>query len=106
MKKIISLSFFASVWLIAGNNYLQAQEMYQVSNTSLQEEMLKPAYHYEYIPDFTYSEVEERVRQMETDMSFELNERVFSFINYFVVRNREYTKMVLQRKDIYFPMFE
>lgn len=106
MKKIISLSFFASVWLIAGNNYLQAQELYQVSNTSLQEEMLKPAYHYEYIPDFTYSEVAERVRQMETDMPFELNERVFSFINYFVVRNREYTKMVLQRKEIYFPMFE
>jgi membrane-bound lytic murein transglycosylase D len=39
-------------------------------------------------------------------MPFELNDRIFSFIQYFTVRNREYTKMVLARKDQFFPLFE
>lgn len=69
------------------------------------EEVL-PNYHYEYIPDFTYQEVNERIKAMKTEMPFELNERIFSFIQYFTVRNRDYTKMVLARKDIYFPLFE
>ncbi|OOG68620.1 transglycosylase SLT domain-containing protein [Algoriphagus sp. A40] len=69
-------------------------------------EEIQPNYHYEYIPDFTYEEVDQRIKAMKTEMPFELNERIFSFIQYFTVRNREYTKMVLARKDIYFPLFE
>ncbi|HSF54911.1 MAG TPA: transglycosylase SLT domain-containing protein [Algoriphagus sp.] len=69
-------------------------------------EEIQPNYHYEYIPDFTYEEVDQRIKAMKTDMPFELNERIFSFIQYFTVRNRDYTKMVLARKDIYFPLFE
>ncbi|WP_162417293.1 lytic transglycosylase domain-containing protein [Cyclobacterium roseum] len=65
-----------------------------------------PYYDYEYIPDFTYEEVEKRVSEMETDMPFELNETIFAFINYFTVRNRDYTRMVLARQDMYFPMFD
>lgn len=65
-----------------------------------------PNYHYEYIPDFTYVEVDQRVKAMKTDMPFELNERIFSFIQYFTVRNRDYTKMVLARKEKYFHLFE
>ncbi|RIW13685.1 LysM peptidoglycan-binding domain-containing protein [Algoriphagus lacus] len=65
-----------------------------------------PNYHYEYIPDFTYEEVDQRVKAMKTDMPFELNERIFSFIQYFTVRNRDYTKMVLARKEKYFHLFE
>lgn len=69
-------------------------------------EEIEPNYHYEYIPDFTYEEVEQRIKAMKTDMPFELNERIFSFIQYFTVRNRDYTKMVLARKDRFFPLFE
>ena len=71
----------------------------------ISEEVL-PNYHYEYIPDFTYEEVDQRVKAMKTDMPFELNERIFSFIQYFTVRNRDYTKMVLARKEKYFHLFE
>lgn len=63
-------------------------------------------YHYEYIPDFTYEEVNQRIKAMKTDMPFELNDRIFSFIQYFTVRNRDYTKMVLARKEKFFPLFE
>jgi membrane-bound lytic murein transglycosylase D len=82
------------------------QELFEINNASIEEEMIVPSYQFEYIPDFTYEEVAKRVRAMNTGMSFELNERIFSFINYFTVRNREYTKMVLERKETYFPLFE
>lgn len=72
----------------------------------LLEEKVLPNYHYEYIPDFTYSDIEKRVQAMDHEMGFELNDQVFSFIQYFTVRNREYTKMVLARKDLFFPLFD
>ncbi|WP_230981506.1 lytic transglycosylase domain-containing protein [Echinicola salinicaeni] len=70
------------------------------------EAVIEPVYDYEFIPDFTYEEVNDRVRKMDTGMPFELNETIFAFINYFTVRNREYSKMTLARKEIYFPLFE
>lgn len=82
-----------------------SQEEPLESAVLISEEIL-PNYHYEYIPDFTYAQVEQRIKKMKTGMPFELNEKIFSFIQYFTVRNRDYTKMVLERKDIYFPMFE
>jgi membrane-bound lytic murein transglycosylase D len=68
--------------------------------------VILPQYDYEYIPDFTYDQVKERIEAMETEMPFELNETIFSFIHYFTVRNRGYAKMILERKDTYLPLFE
>lgn len=34
------------------------------------------------------------------------NNTVYSFISYFAVRNREYSKMVLRRTEAFFPIFE
>lgn len=65
-----------------------------------------PNYHYEYIPDFTYSDIEKRVQAMEHEMEFELNDKIFSFVQYFTVRNRDYVKMVLARKEQFFPLFD
>ncbi|MCL6260323.1 LysM peptidoglycan-binding domain-containing protein [Aquiflexum sp. TKW24L] len=86
--------------------FAYSQELFGLNNATIEEETIAPIYHFEYIPDFTYEQVAKKVKAMDTNMPFELNERIFSFINYFVVRNREYTKMVIQRKNIYFPMFE
>lgn len=96
--------------LLAGILFLPAA-IAQDQVASLSEEeastaTVAPYYDYEYIPDFTYEEVEKRVAAMETDMPFELNETIFAFINYFTVRNRDYTRMVLARQDMYFPMFD
>ncbi|WP_026956736.1 LysM peptidoglycan-binding domain-containing protein [Algoriphagus vanfongensis] len=74
--------------------------------TDFSEEEIQPNYQYEYIPDFTYDEIDRRIKAMKTDMPFELNDRIFSFIQYFTVRNRDYTKMVLARKDHFWPMFD
>src|SRR5690606_40073806 len=70
------------------------------------EEVIMPMYDYEYIPDFTYDVVKHRIDAMSTEMPFELNETIFSFINYFTVRNRGYSRMILERKDTYLPLFE
>lgn len=70
------------------------------------EPLILPQYDYEYIPDFTYDQVKERIEAMDTEMPFELNETIFSFIHFFTVRNRDYSRMVLERKDTYLPLFE
>lgn len=85
---------------------VKAQDFDRLNNAKIEEQMIVPNYQFEYIPDFTYQEVAAKIKAMETDMPFELNEKIFAFINYFTVRNREYTKMVLQRQNLYFPLFE
>lgn len=83
------------------------QELQEFLNShQIKEEVVMPMHDFEHIPDFTYDEVKQRVDEMSTEMSFELNETIFSFINYFTVRNREYSKMILSRKDFYLPIFE
>lgn len=77
-----------------------------VAAAPLLDKEILPNYHYEYIPDFTYSDIEKRVQAMDHEMNFELNDKIFSFIQYFTVRNRDYTKMVLARKELYFPLFD
>ncbi|MFC4873386.1 lytic transglycosylase domain-containing protein [Negadavirga shengliensis] len=101
---------FFLIFLIGGLHlqHTSGQELSDFMNLGLRDkvETVEPYYDYEYIPDFTYNEVEKRVKGMKTDMPFELNETIFAFVNYFTVRNREYTRMVLARKEIYFPLFE
>ncbi len=83
-----------------------SQEDHQPASSLFTEEEVMPNYQYEYIPDFTYEEVNRRIKAMDVDMSFELNDRIFSFIQYFTVRNRDYTKMVMARKELFFPLFD
>ncbi|MCH7408321.1 transglycosylase SLT domain-containing protein [Belliella sp. DSM 111904] len=100
-----SLSMVLPTFLLCSMS-VHGQELYNLNTTGIQEEMIAPNYQYEYIPDFTFDEVAKKIRAMETDMPFELNDRIFSFINYFAVRNRDYTRMVLEREAVYFPMFD
>jgi membrane-bound lytic murein transglycosylase D len=106
MKKQIKNLVSAITLILLSQSIVIGQELFEVNSLPLSEETIAPNYQFEYIPDFTYAEVARKIKAMDTDMPFELNERIFAFINYFTVRNREYTRMVLQRQDIYFPMFE
>lgn len=106
MKKYFLRSFiFVILACMAPLTKTLSQESPLEESILLAEEVF-PNYHYEYIPDFTYEEVNQRIKAMKTDMPFELNDRIFSFIQYFSVRNRDYTKMVLARKEKFFPLFE
>jgi membrane-bound lytic murein transglycosylase D len=103
MKKI---SFPTAFLVVTYFLFFVANAHAQQATSDSPSGIVMPNYHYDYVPDFTYQEVATRIAGMDTEMPFELNDRVFSFIQYFTVRNREYMKMVLARKAAYFPMYE
>lgn len=61
---------------------------------------------YDFIPDVTYEEAGDRLSCIDSEIELNYNERVKSFIDYFTVRDRDYTRGVLARTNIYFPIFE
>ena len=65
------------------------------------------ALHFDYVPaDFTYEEVLARLVSIQKEIPLHFNDRVFAFVNYFVIKDRDYTRMVMRRKNLYFPLFE
>ncbi len=61
---------------------------------------------YDYIPDASYAEIEERLEAIEGTIPLHFNTRVKGFVDYFTVRDREYTREILNRKDHFFRLFE
>lgn len=61
----------------------------------------------EYIPgDDDPALIADRLSCIETTMPLTYNDRIHAFINYFTVKDREYTRMMMRRKNLYFPLFE
>jgi membrane-bound lytic murein transglycosylase D len=69
-------------------------------------------YHYlptelEYVPGDDHPQViEDRLTCLEKNIPLVYNEKIHAFINYFTVKDRAYTKMMMRREQLYFPMFE
>lgn len=64
-------------------------------------------YDQEFVPaDETPEVLTERLLALQKDVPLNYNEKVHGFINYFLIRDREHTRNVLRKKDIYFPLFE
>lgn len=62
---------------------------------------------YEYIPaDADFDLIKDRLSCIENEIPLNYNTRVHAFVNYFAVKDREYTKMIIRRKNVYFPLFE
>lgn len=77
-----------------------------VESDTLSEHLFFPDYSYEYVPDVPYELIEDRISCLETDITLTYNNRIKSFIDYFTVRDRAYTKLMIQRMNVYFPLFE
>jgi membrane-bound lytic murein transglycosylase D len=61
----------------------------------------------EYIPGDDHPHlIEDRLKCLERNMPLHYNDKIHAFINYFTVRDREYTRMIMRRKNLYFPLFE
>ena len=56
-------------------------------------------------PDNTYDEVADRMSCIENVVPLNFNERVMAFVQYFSVKNREYTSDIIKKKELYFPIF-
>lgn len=62
---------------------------------------------WEYIPgDDDPLILADRLRCIEKSIPLRYNEKIHGFINYFTVKDREYTRMIIQRMNLYFPLFE
>lgn len=68
--------------------------------------LFESSYAYDYIPDASYELIEDRLSCIDSEMPLTFNERVQSFVEYFAVRNRDYMREVIRRKNLYFPTFE
>jgi len=61
----------------------------------------------EYIPgDDDPALLRDRLACIEQTMPLTYNDKTHAFINYFTVKDREYTRMMMRRKNLYFPLFE
>ncbi len=62
---------------------------------------------FEFIPaEETPELVADRLSCLQQSIPLTYNNSVHGFINFFTIRNREYTRLMLRRKDLYFPLFE
>ncbi len=50
--------------------------------------------------------VQARLDSIKQTIPLTYNDRIHAFINYFTIKDRDYTRMVLSRTDRYFPLFE
>lgn len=57
-------------------------------------------------PEVHYELMEDRLKCVEGNIPLEFNARIKSFIDYFTIRDREYTKSVLANQQLFFPIFE
>ena len=60
----------------------------------------------EFIPEVEYNLVEDRLSCIQEEIPLNFNTRVQAFVEYFTIRDRGYTRNILQKKELYFPLFE
>ncbi len=72
----------------------------------IEEDLYTSPLMFDYIPDASYEEISKRMASIPSSVSLEMNDRVKIFVDYFTVREREYTRMVARKMNIYFPLFE
>ncbi|MEM9325768.1 MAG: LysM peptidoglycan-binding domain-containing protein [Bacteroidota bacterium] len=61
---------------------------------------------YDYVPDVSYEEIADRMSCLEATIPLHFNQKIKDFVDYFTIRNREYTRDIVSKKDIYFSIFE
>lgn len=112
MKTVFKkFNFLFSIVLVSGagcfNSLLAFQDTFDdyIEADSLST-FYTSTYNYDYVPDASYELIEDRLSCLKTSIPLNFNSKVKSFVDYFTIRDREYTKMILRRKEIYFPLFE
>ena len=62
---------------------------------------------FEYIPaEETPELVVDRLSCLQKTIPLTYNNTIHGFISYFTIRNREYTRLMLRRQNLFFPLFE
>lgn len=110
VKKFSRLLFVLSIICLHHGYAVSLSDSLNVSKNndgdSVFAEVFTTEYSYEYIPDVPFELVKDRLSCLDSEINLELNELVKAFVDYFAIRDREYTKLMLRRKNLYFPLFE
>ena len=90
------------------DSILEQVESEVLSGDSLSDASLFPIpMDFDYIPaEETPELVADRLGCIQQTIPLAYNSNIHGFINFFTIRNREYTRLMLRRKDLYFPLFE
>ncbi|UII27744.1 hypothetical protein LVD15_04780 [Fulvivirga maritima] len=63
-----------------------------------------PESEYEFIPgEVDFDVIKDRLSCIENEIPLHYNERVHAFVNYFAVKDREYTRMILKKEKPLLP---
>ena len=89
--RIKSIFFFFLTLIGVLSSYSQEIKISEASN--------------EFIPDNSYDEIADRMSCLEREVPLNFNERVKAFIDYFSIKNRDYTRDIIKKKELYFPIF-
>ena len=100
MNKVAWVSFILLGGLIG---IIPSQALAQNGSQNENEELIAP---FDFAPEVIYDSVENRLAAIEGEIPLTLNDRVFAFVDYFTVRDRNYTRQVLALTPKYFPLFE
>lgn len=66
-----------------------------------------PESDYEHVPaEANFDLIKDRLSCIEKTIPLHYNNKIHAFVNYFAVKDRAYTRMILKRKNLYFPLFE
>lgn len=103
MNEMLIKKVCVTFFLVMGLNITFANKLIDNNDSDT---LYSASINYEYIPDATYNQIQYRLEIIDTEIPLNFNTRVKSFIDYFTVRDREYTKMVLRRSTYYFPIIE
>jgi membrane-bound lytic murein transglycosylase D len=94
-------------WYHSSSDTVKVEEMVALPKDSLHKDLYLVTPAYEYVPgDETPELVASRLSAIEKNFPLKYNKTVHAFIQYFTVREREYSKAMLRKKDLYFPIFE
>jgi membrane-bound lytic murein transglycosylase D len=106
MWSVVNRMYWAvlSLVVVFANQVIGAEKEDGIESDSLT--LFQYDYSYEYVPDASYDEIEQRLLQIDSEMPLNFNTRVKAFVDYFSVKDREYSKMVMGRSRYYFPIFE
>lgn len=78
-----------------------------IAQEVVEENIFYPASDLEFIPaEADYALIEDRLSCIQNEIPLNYHERVHAFVNYFAVKDREYSRRMLQKKELYFPLFE
>ena len=97
------------LWLLLITSYFTPHNLLGLAGNpgfNENDSLFYPIYDYEYIPDATYDEIQDRISSIQTTVPLNFNTRVKAFVDYFTIKDREYTKTVMGRLNLYFPLFE